>query len=66
MVGLNTKYMCCVLVFTLLDLLLDKQDIREGLCKVVFVSSMLVTEGCDSVLLGSQSRKMIYCWPLRI
>ena len=61
MVGLKTKYVCCVLVLILSDLLLDKQDIREGLCEVVFVSSVLVTEGCDSVVLGSQSRKIKYC-----
>jgi len=61
MVGLKTKYVCCVLVLILSDLLLDKQDIREGLCEVVFVNSVLVTEGCDSVVLGSQSRKIKYC-----
>ena len=61
MVGLKTKYVCCVLVLILSDLLLDKQDIREGLCEVVFVNSVLVTEGCDSVVLGSQSLKIKYC-----
>jgi len=61
MVGVKTKYMCCVLVLILSDLLLDKQDIREGLCAVVFLSSVLVTEGCESVVLGSQNRNTKYC-----